>query len=444
LFLQKDLSMKSMILIAILLFFTTHSFASDISEADVKAFLEKWVAVQNRGSFADYADLYAGRFLGIKRSGDRTRRYNRQAWLKDRKRMFRDPMTVSADVIRIRTSETSAIIRFDQTWKNAHFKDRGGKQLFLILEDNRLRIAREEMLDSKVLLGKGMVLDSTNFPFAFAMKEGIVIPDSDVKADHGKLRLHVSGIVYSVTAPVDIALLPASTRSLRGMPVRLYGPEGMCESKINGFVLVSKKIPHFGEIQRWKEEKTPRGKIAVNIFNEGQHHLVATTEKCSGDFAKDARLTESPVIMGRKADRKTAAMARTAFKALPSYRKDIKPYIKDSYVESIRTFGIPHQGKTATWVSMYAMAGTPFCGQEGGVLAVLWRIEPDAEGKPRPKFVQYLDEDVEYATDIDDDGFPDFIARDALVKTDFEIVRTDGGKKRDMKFKGSIDYDCPC
>jgi len=93
---------------------------------------------------------------------------------------------------------------------------------------------------------------------------------------------------------------------------------------------------------------------------------------------------------------------------------------------------------------MYAMAGTPFCGQEGGVLAVLWRIEPDAEGKPRPKFVQYLDEDVEYATDIDDDGFPDFIARDALVKTDFEIVRTDGGKKRDMKFKGSIDYDCPC
>jgi hypothetical protein len=183
---KRNLSMKSMILIAILLFCTTHSFAADISEADVKSFLEKWVAVQNRGSFADYADLYAGRFLGIKRSGERTYRYNREKWLKDRKRMFRDPMTVSADAIRIRTSETSAVIRFDQTWENARFKDRGGKQLFLILEDNRLRIAREEMLDSKLLLGNGRVLDSTNFPFAFAMKEGIVIPDGDVKTDPGR------------------------------------------------------------------------------------------------------------------------------------------------------------------------------------------------------------------------------------------------------------------
>lgn len=443
-FLQKDLSMKSLIILAFLLFCITPTFAADISEAGVKAFLENWLSAQNRGAFADYADLYAGRFLGIKRSGERTHRYNRQAWLKDIKRMFRDPMTVSADAIRIRTSETSAVIRFDRTCENARFKDRGGKQLFLILENNRLGIAREEMLDSRVLVGKGMVLDSTNFPFAFAMKEGIVIPDGDVKADPGKLRLHVSGIVYSVTAPVDTALLPASTRSLRGMPVRLYGSEGMCESKINGFALVSKKIPHFGEIQRWKEEKTPRGKIAVNICDEGLHHLVATTEKCSGDFAKDARLPESPVLMGRKADRKTAAISRSAFKALPSYRKDIKPYIKDSYVESIRTFEIPHQDKTTTWVSMYAMAGIPFCSQEGDILAVLWRIEADAEGRPRLKFVQYLSEDVEYATDIDNDGFPEFIARDALVKTDFEIVRTDGGKKRDMKFKGSIDYDCPC
>jgi hypothetical protein len=93
---------------------------------------------------------------------------------------------------------------------------------------------------------------------------------------------------------------------------------------------------------------------------------------------------------------------------------------------------------------MYAMAGTPFCGQEGDILAVLWRVEPDAEGRLRLKFVQYLGEDVEYATDIDNDGFPEFIARDTLVKTDYAIIRTNGDKKRDMKFKGSIDYDCPC
>jgi hypothetical protein len=142
--------MKRLLILIFFLFFATPSFAADISEADVKAFLESWLSAQNRGSFADYADLYAGRFLGIKRSGDRTRRYNRQAWLKDRKRMFKDPMTVTADAIRIRTSETSAVIRFDQTWENMRFKDRGGKQLFLILEDNGFPefIARDALVNT--------------------------------------------------------------------------------------------------------------------------------------------------------------------------------------------------------------------------------------------------------------------------------------------------------
>lgn len=64
--------MKSLIILAFLLFCITPTFAADISEADVKAFLENWLSAQNRGAFADYADLYAGRFLGIKRSGERT------------------------------------------------------------------------------------------------------------------------------------------------------------------------------------------------------------------------------------------------------------------------------------------------------------------------------------------------------------------------------------
>jgi hypothetical protein len=77
--------MKRLLILVFLLSFVTPSFAAEISEADVKAFLENWLSAQNRGAFTDYADLYAGRFLGIKRSGDRKRRYNRQTWLKDRK-----------------------------------------------------------------------------------------------------------------------------------------------------------------------------------------------------------------------------------------------------------------------------------------------------------------------------------------------------------------------
>jgi hypothetical protein len=434
-------------ILMLLLVFATPSYAADVREADVRAFLDDWLAAQNSGAYTKYTDKYAAKFFGVKRSGGHTYKYNRENWLKDRKRMFRGKMIVIADNVQITISEVSASIVFDQTWQNAHFKDKGAKQLFLVMENNRLKIAREEMLDSNVLMGKGMVLDSTNFPFAFAMKEGIVVPDNDVKIDFNKLRLHRSGVDYSVTAPVDSALLPASTRSLIGMPVKLYGPKGMCESKIKGFMLVSKKIPHFGEILRWKEEKTPRGIIAVNIYKEGLHHLVATTEKCSGDFAKDANLPESPVIMGKKADRKTTVMARKALKALPSYKSDLKPYIKDGYVESIRTFEVNYLGKNTTWVSICAVAGNPSCGQDGGALAVLWRMGKDSEGKPRLEFVQYLDEDIEYATDIDNDGSIEFLSRDPDTRGEphsFGFVSTGGGKKREMKFRGSYDYDCPC
>lgn len=108
--------MKSLMIPAFLLFFMTPSFAAEISEAEVKAFLETWLSAQNTGSFTDYTAMYAGTFFGVKRSGERTLRFNREKWLQDRKRMFRNKMTVAANNVQIATSSFSATIRFEQTY----------------------------------------------------------------------------------------------------------------------------------------------------------------------------------------------------------------------------------------------------------------------------------------------------------------------------------------
>lgn len=435
-----------MALITILLL-ATPTFATEIKESDVKGLLDNWLTAQNTSAYASYAGLYATKFQGIKRSGDRTSRFNHDSWLKDRKRMFKNKMNVTAASIQIQVLETGVIVKFEQTWESNGYKDKGDKQLYLILENDHLRIAREEMLASKVLVGKGMVLDSTNFPFAYVMKEGIVISDTEVKIDLKKLRFDSSnGVDHVATIPVDAAVLSEATRSLLGMPVRIYDTKGTCETTINGFMMVSKKIPHFGEIQRWKEEKTPRKEIAFNIYKEGLKHLVATTEKCSGDFAKRANMPESPIFVGKEADQESTSLAKKTIKLLPAYKTNIKPYLKDSYAESIRMFDINLSGKSERWISMVAAAGQENCGGEGGSIAVLWKIDDSSKGKSL-KFVQYLDNDLEYATDVDNDGIPEFLSRDPEtrgVPHTFDIIRTNGSKKQDFHFKGSYDYDCPC
>lgn len=429
-----------------ILFFASTALAAEISEADVKTFFNNWLAAQNTGDYNRYAAMYSARFKGIKRAGERTYFFNHEAWLNDRKRMFRNKMSVSADSVRIVVFERSAKVEFQQTWESGGYRDKGRKELYLKKEDGWLRITMEEMLASKVLAGKGAVLDSTNFPFAFAMPEGIVLPDQDVKIDVKKLKLTSNGVDYAASAPVEPEQLPKSIRSLLGMPVRIHGPKGACEAKINGFKIVSKKTPHYWEIKGWKEEKTPRKEITVNVYNEGLGHLVATTEKCSGDFAKDARLPVSPVFVGKKPDKETAAMAAKAFRALAAYKTDIKPYVKDEYYESIKFFEFSHSGKTEKWVSMYARSGVPFCGQDGGILGVLWKLEASAKGN-KLSFDKYIGNELEYLTDIDNDGNPEFLSRDTYtrgVPQSFEFVPAKNSKMKGYIFKGSYDYDCPC
>lgn len=147
---MKGFPMKNLLTLISILFFAASSFAADISETDVKAFLDNWLSVQNTGSYSSYATMYSNSFIGIKRSGQVTSNLNHDAWLKDRKKMFNKKMVVEANNPEIKLAGTTASIKFEQTWASGTYKDKGDKLLDLALENGKLKITREEMLFSNV------------------------------------------------------------------------------------------------------------------------------------------------------------------------------------------------------------------------------------------------------------------------------------------------------
>lgn len=126
--------------------------APAISEADARALVEAWLAAQNQGNFGAYEALYARKFSGVKRSGDRIVRMNRAEWLADRKRMFARPMLVEAAELRVVASRSGVTVGFEQTWSSGAYKDTGPKVMVLSREGGAPRVEREELLASRKLL----------------------------------------------------------------------------------------------------------------------------------------------------------------------------------------------------------------------------------------------------------------------------------------------------
>lgn len=144
--------MKIIITLISFLLLSSSSFAAEISETDVKVFLNNWLAAQNTGTYSNYAAMYADSFTGIRRSGSSTHNLNRDAWLKDRKKMFKKKMVVEAANPEIKLAGSTATVKFEQIWASGTYNDKGDKLLDLALEDGTLKITREEMLFSKIVL----------------------------------------------------------------------------------------------------------------------------------------------------------------------------------------------------------------------------------------------------------------------------------------------------
>ncbi|MCM0084219.1 hypothetical protein L4X63_21790 [Geomonas sp. Red32] len=142
--------MNIFIALIITLIMTAPSFAADLTEKELEAFLAEWVAAQNSGAFEKYASMYSKQFSGIRRSGGKTVKLDNNAWLKDRRKMFQKRMVVQAINPEIVLDGQKSSLKFEQVWESSTYKDRGNKLLIVAVEKDGIKIVSEEMMDSKV------------------------------------------------------------------------------------------------------------------------------------------------------------------------------------------------------------------------------------------------------------------------------------------------------
>ncbi len=229
--------------------------AAIIAQADVQQLVDEWLAAQNSGDLGSYLGLYAARFEGVKRSGERVVRMHREGWVADRTKMFVKKMTVTADNVSITTTPTTAQVTLTQTWAAGTYKDVGPKLLVVVKEAGALRIAREEMLASTLEDVKRLPFHTPE-QFAFVIQDGGTRIVLDVAPQTswavGAAQLLADTDPFTTRKAVDAAKLPATLAAWTGKKVRLYGPAGpVCEATLGSLALVGRVIPHFGEVARW-------------------------------------------------------------------------------------------------------------------------------------------------------------------------------------------------
>jgi hypothetical protein len=304
-----------------------------ITRERAQALLDQWLAAQNRGDFAAYQALYADRFEGVKRVGERVRRFARAGWMADRKRMFAKPMEVEAREAAIATTATTAEVRFVQRWRSGTFEDLGPKRLLLVLDGGALEIAREEMLRSEVVAAASPDEKPTGFGFllsldgkTFMVLEGAPVPD---KRGKPKLEERDDGVYVASATATDADLGPDVTR-WKGAPIRT---DDGCETQVVGFRLVAREVPHFSTAQMWEGKIDSDGnmaegdapttpvddaEIADDIFTSGHVFVAAELAACRGLHAQMLLADRPASVDGEKvSDPALEKKARALFARLP-------------------------------------------------------------------------------------------------------------------------------
>ena len=436
----------------------------------VRGVLDIWLAAQNTGDFEGYSALYAEKFYGVKRSGPRTYRFARDGWLQDRQRMFRKKVTVEASDVHITSSSQTAQISFIQTWATGSYKDVGPKQLVVVREGDALRLAREEMLASKIVDEAGAAAGPGD-PGQFLFVEDIggslwvlLEQEADEAWGIGQPQL-VSGEPSIARKTADPGQLSTESTSMKGRVVVLYGDHGpVCRATIGEQAVFTRFWPHFGMVQEWSGEFTGRPlgdhEVAEEIWGMGPKELwgrlgIVGRGDCTGArWARDATLPEASLFTpSAEVAASMQPAAQAAFRELVGY-VEIQKYFLDATEDHggrpwdqydgegpVEVAAFVDEAAGRTLVAAQARAGFG-CGSFWGELWAIWEVRSTASG---PQLVLLTDERVPgdglffptSAFDLEGDGVPE------LMNTTTLLQAVDG-TLRPTVVSEVPSYDCPC
>ena len=415
-----------------------------LDQAEVAALVERWRAAQNGGDFAAYQALYAKRMTGVKRVGARVFRYDREGWLKDRGRMFKKPIEVAADKVAIAAAGPSALVRFEQSFKQGSFQDLGPKEMVVVREGSELRIAREEMLASTVVgqkAGAGGLAD-----FFFVLDGEVLLETESGASEKGEpvLVAEPGSASFRARAAVDRSSLDPPIARLVASKLTLFGPGGKtCQAGLERVSLVAGLTPHFGTAAVWRgEDGSPplsESEIASEVWSGGRTVLVATPGACKGFFARSSGAPVTAFDVAK--DDKLTARVHAAFHKLPEWESTQKSFVdsggggawdEGEVPAEITLYRHPTSGKT--WAVVHATGGNP-CSEFGAEMTAIF--EQAGSGWKNRAAADLAPFSPEGAFDLDGDDEPEFLGPLRLIDDTGDGFTT----VREFAYP---DHDCPC
>ncbi len=115
-----------------------------ITESDGREILGRWIRAQNSKDYAAYAALYHSSFVGFKVTPDgESDRQAYNEWLRDRKRMLPNFITVNVSNERISIEGETVVVRFTQQWRSVRHCDIGEKEMTIQMHNGSPKIRSE-------------------------------------------------------------------------------------------------------------------------------------------------------------------------------------------------------------------------------------------------------------------------------------------------------------
>jgi molybdate transport system substrate-binding protein len=405
-----------------------------IPEREVRGLVAQWLAAQNAGDAAAWSALYAARFTGIKRAGDRTWRLARAGWLAERGKHLDRKVRAAATDAAVRIAGPVAVVDLPPLHE----------ELLVVRTPDGLRIGREEELppaaDPAARTWLSFVVEIAGARYA-------IVADRATAPGTGELTPVVGGGPVWTTEAVQLDRAPPDALAWKGKRVAVYGAAAPCQGTLGELVRVSGARPPAETRGEWDGDggappltQTGRARALTAL---APPMLAARLEApCRGDWVD---LGGGPPGVAFTRDEPDAALAeaeRAALRVLPEWRDAQADYAAhfagkgdwidaDGGVIEAHVFASP-DGKTR-YLAAHAHAGTG-CGDFEGDVTALWQIDARgaltrvaAHDAPFPRAI----------TDVDGDG-----AVELLTDTDVYLVAN--GAVTPARHLDLHDYDGPC